>query len=104
MPDKQDHADLRQLEYRTVLERDVLPYIRGWTLEQIVTAGEFAAAGYRDWLRDMKTVNGVFHSAAYDKALNIAGRLLNHAKRRGIITHNPISTVPRLHRNVSEGV
>jgi len=98
-PDKCHHADLTLLEYRTVLERDVLAYFRGWTLEQILTAGELAAAGYAAWLHGEKTVNGVFHSAAYDKALNIAGRLLNHARRRGIITHNPISTVPRVHRN-----
>ena len=51
----------------------MLACFRGWTLEQIVTAGELAAAGYAAWLRDRKTVNGVFHSAAYDKALNIAG-------------------------------
>ena len=72
-PGKCHHADLTLLEYRTVLERDVLACFRGWTLEQIVTAGELAAAGYAAWLRDRKTVNGVFHSAAYDKALNIAG-------------------------------
>jgi integrase len=103
-PDKCHHADLTLLEYRTVLERDVLAYFRGWTLEQIVTAGELAAAGYAAWLRDQKTVNGVFHSAAYDKALNIAGRLLNHARKRGIMTHNPISTLPRLHRTGADRV
>ena len=45
---EEERGPLTLLEIRTVLERDVLPYWKGWTLEQIVTAGDEAMRGYRD--------------------------------------------------------
>ncbi len=87
-------SPVTQVEYRAVLERDILPFWKGWRIGDLVDAEDMLSE-YVSWLKRSKSATDRGGSTAPLKALSIFTRLIDHAVERQVLGYNPVARTRR---------